>query len=243
MYGDVFPDNFLAGADPPHDPWLADFNLDLPEFRCPSDAGFTGGQIRESDDSIGFRSSGMTAYDYFGNSYLADNQVVGIAGGNCTLFAIGAMYRPLSRIPSPTLTILYSEYPARDSARMNYLCASPFPGDLQCDTGYGNSCAYLNPPIEFDYPVHGWHGQESMFNVTFIDGHVDYVSMRGMLRPTPDLGRYPPLAGNPGSGFLYGCVITRNVGWQLEVFPAPPLDTGVPCSAGGGGHDLLEMNL
>ena len=81
-----------------------------------------------------------------------------------------------------------------------------------------------------------------MFNVAFVDGHVDYVAMRGMLRPTPDLGRYPPLLGNPTNCFTWACVITRNVGWQLEVFPAPPIDTGLACSGSGGGHDLFELN-
>ncbi len=246
MYKGGVADNFLKGAAPPNTAWYDDYNLKLNEFKCPSDTGWVGGNVVAGRDSEAWRGSGMTAYDFWGNSYHANMSLIGVSGGGiCYKMSNGIGLKPLSRIPSPQNVVMYWEAPARDSALQNY---DKDIDDLDCDKGPscgGGCCGYLAPPYESENPIIGWHGRKDYHSASFGDAHAALVYFHGVARPVPTLPFYPPIVSDCETGASdndttcsqWGCVIMRGSGWQGDTLPSPPICTLIPCAGSDGGHD------
>ena len=201
--------------------YLNDANLDLDIYRCPADTGYAGGGFlytggRHDRDERHFRAQGLSAYDHFGNSYVANT--FSLAGGS--LGRQGRSYsvylQPLSQVPSPAHSIAYQETPSR----FVWLWGS----------WQGSGCEWANWEANVQghfATVPGWHGSDFHFNVAFADGHAATVEMQGCLRPAPHLGpeNYP--SGQCGPGVddyeCLRCVTVRGPGWQMDTLPAEPV--------------------
>lgn len=218
LYRKTLPD-YQDDPGPEQVNWLQDATLDLDEFRCPADSGYTG------HNTVAWRNSKLTSFDHYGTSYVANTSWVGIPGGNCKLFSNSPFLRPVSRIPNPSQTVLMQENCGRYAWRVNY--GGPFDG------GCGSLSGDLGSDVE--QTIMGWHGRSWMFQTAFVDGHAREVRMFGHSQPEPVLGRYPPSEGialaNHGS---WHCVILRGPGWQLDTLPAPPVRTSIDCVQSGG---------
>lgn len=212
IYGHHFP-NFLDNPGPNQQHWLADTQLDLPVYRCPGDHGYAGHHYSS------FKTSKLTSYDHYGNSYAANTMWLGIAGGSCTLSSNSPFLRPVSEVPAPSRTYAYIENAGFFAWRKNY-------GDDGCSVGGPTGG-------DVESVTTGWHGQPFIFSVAFVDGHSARVFIKGHTQPQPDLGRYPDFAGIPRDYSFYQCVIIRGGGWQMDTLPAPPVRTSFSCSAGG----------
>jgi prepilin-type processing-associated H-X9-DG protein len=205
LYKRGFP-NF---AGPPYGDYQAgdildrargDWQLDLDVFRCPADDGYTGLHW------IQWRSSGLSAYDFFGTSYYAN--ALWVTDGS-KIGANAAFLRPLSQVPNPAETIYYMEHCGK-----NAFWVEPTP-DNDCES-QGN---------RYDI-IGGWHGEPFRFNAAFVDGHAQATLMRGY--QSPALGHYPGFE-DPAEGYeMYRCVIIRGPGWQLDTLPAPIIWPGIP---------------
>ncbi len=208
IYGDVFADHLndpgLFGVN-----WLDDTELDLDVYRCPGDYGYTGYNY------VSWRDGKLTSYDHYGNSYAASTMWIGVAGGGCLLSSNSPFLRPASRVPVPSLTLMYLENSGRFAARRNY-------GIDGCSSLSGADAVSTTP-------IHGWHGRDFEFNATFVDGHAAAVFIDGHLHPQPHLGRYPE---SSNWSYLH-CVIWRGPDWQIDTLPAPPVLTNIPCASGG----------
>jgi hypothetical protein len=202
--------------------YFMDTKLDLDIYRCPADTGYAGGGYEYTASSLPernetrFKEEGKTAYDHYGNSYQANVfwAVGGLAGQR--LRSQSVYLTPLSRVPSPSLTIAYLETPAR------YVWCWGDWSTSGCDD-YGGRV--LKPYAE----VQGWHGEPFHFNVTFADGHAALVEMKGCIRPPPNLGapNYPAgdCAASTPPYDCERCVTIRGPEWQLDTLPTPAVLT------------------
>ena len=68
LYKAAFTD-FHSDPGPDNRNWLADTELELREYRCPSDRGYT------NFHDAAWRDSGLSSYDHYGNSYAANTLV------------------------------------------------------------------------------------------------------------------------------------------------------------------------
>jgi prepilin-type N-terminal cleavage/methylation domain-containing protein/prepilin-type processing-associated H-X9-DG protein len=215
-FKDFNPVNGEPNPGPGNENYLADTKLDLPLYRCPSDTGYAGGGYeytasREEKNETKFKAEGLTAYDHYGNSYQTNVfwVVGGLAGQHVRSQSV--YLTPLSRVPSPSLSIAYLEAPARYA-----WCWGDW-SKAGCDD-YGSRVK--NPFAE----IQGWHRRPFNFNVSFADGHAATVEMKGTIRPAPDLGlkNYP--AGDCADSLTpyecERCVTFRGPGWNLDTLPA-----------------------
>lgn len=201
--------------------WLNDTNLDLGIYRCPADTGYAGGGFlyrgtgQNDSNEQAFRDEGLTAYDHYGTSYMANTfWVIGGIYGN--QFRSQSVYlTPLSRVQSPSHTIAYQEVPARYAWLW---------GDWS-----GGACNSYSDFVEGNFnTIPGWHDMDFNFNVTFADGHAATVEIQGTIRPAPNLGsmNYPPY--DCGCCSLYDChrcVTLRGPEWALDTLPTPAVLT------------------
>ena len=193
IYKDGFVD-YKNNPGPQRRNWKSDEELDLGVFRCPSDTGWTSG-LAVSE----WVESGLTSYDHFGNSYVANNLWIGPgAYGDEYMDSNSAFLRPVSRIPNPANTVYYEENCGRYSHWYG-----PQAGGCPLEEGV----------------VGGWHGRDWVFSVSFADAHAAQIRMKGTT--SPRLSEYPD-----GTQYTYWrCVICRGEGWQKDTLPSPPVPT------------------
>ncbi len=177
--------------------WYADETLDLAVYRCPSDSVYSG------LGPHGLELSGSSAFDHYGNSYNASDMWVGI-GPDYPLSSNTPLLHRLYELANPAETIWYTENCARHAKHV-----APFPDDCSLGEQYAT--------------IRGWHGEDFRFNVSFVDGHADYIRIRGF--DNPILGHYPGYT-DPWSGFVHWkCVTMRGPGWQIDTLPVAPVET------------------
>jgi len=205
--------------------WLNDTLLDLDIYRCPADTGYAGGGFlytagRSDRNEKPFMQEGLSAYDHYGTSYMANTFWItgGLSGQR--LRSQSVYLTPLSQVPSPAHSIAYQEVPSRFVWLWGSWC-SP-------DTG----CCWTNREslVQGGFEtVPGWHGQDFHFNVTFADGHAATVEMQGCMRPSPHLGpgNYQPEGCGPGVDPYEcdRCMTVRGPGWRLDTLPAMSVQT------------------
>ena len=197
--------------------WLNDTQLDLSIYRCPADTGYAGGgflysapSTRADHNERAFQDEGLTAYDHYGTSYVAN--VFWTVGGlwGAQLRSQSVYLTPLSRVPSPSHTLAYQEAPSRFAWIWGDWSAS--------------SCDYFDRVAGNFKPIPGWHGRDFHFNVTFADGHAAMVKMQGCVRPAPNLGlmNYPPTGCGPSVDPYpcYQCLTIRGPEWIMDTLPA-----------------------
>ncbi|MCP4589148.1 MAG: prepilin-type N-terminal cleavage/methylation domain-containing protein [bacterium] len=203
----------------------SDTKLDLPIYRCPSDTGYAGGGFlyiggRHQRDERPFRSSPYSAYDHYGVSYSANLFFItgGISGKQ--LRSQSPYLLPASRIPVPSETISFQEWPSRFAWLWG--------------TWEGSPCAWaerddlVESTTRFN-TIPGWHRRSFGFDVTFADGHAEMVEMKGCMRPSPNLGlsNYPAgvCEGSVNAYECDQCVTIRGPGWRLDTLPTPAVLT------------------
>ena len=130
--------------------WLADTQLELDVYRCPSDVGYTG--IHKP----AFRDGGLIAYDHFGTSYGA-NVLMAVTTTGGYMYSNSPFLRCLSDVISPATTLAFQE----ECGRFAW-AARPDP------------CDFI-PGIPGT--VAGWHGTDWTFAAAFVDGHADMIYM------------------------------------------------------------------
>jgi hypothetical protein len=195
--------------------WLADEKLDVGVFHCPSDTGYTGiGQ-----DSV--KNSRLSSYDHYGNSYSANpSWIIYVGQGGCQgqdcCYSNGPALRPLSRVPNPANTILFTE-------ECGYLAWTARPEDPNASFDCGRAFGWDTENV-----ARGWHGRDWFFNTAFTDAHADTIKMRGYA--SPHLSEYPEGNEDLDAAYQSWCqVIQRGEGWQRDTLPAPPVATNIPC--------------
>ena len=224
-FEDFNPPNGAPDAGANNENWLADTELNLPIYRCPSDYGYAGGGYlytggRHERDETKFQEEGLTAYDHYGVSYAANCfWITGGLGGQ-RIRSQSPYLTPLSRIPSTQETIIYQEWPSRFAWLWGSWCAP--------DTG----CCWADRESHISghhKTILGWHRVNFGFNVTFADGHAEMVEMRGCQRPSPNLGlaNYPAGVCGPSADAYEcdRCVTVRGPGWRLDTLPATSVMT------------------
>jgi prepilin-type processing-associated H-X9-DG protein len=170
-------------------------------YRCPSDDGFSGMH------HAGWKNSGLSAYDYYGTSYAANCLLVG-PPSEFQLRSISPYRRPVSDVPNPANTVAYMENAARYSVYAN----NP---EEHVQQGPPASGCYW-PYAIGDFTAQGWHGTPFRFNVSFVDGRVAQVNMKG--HGVLELPYYPSPDCADGR---CKCVVIRGQGYQLDTLPAP----------------------
>ena len=177
---------------------------------------YTGGRHRDySEEPFMKDPEGNSAYDHYGNSYVANCFWVGVGGsGGNPLTSNSPYLQPLSRIPSPGNTVVYLEVPAR--------CVWLW-GEWT-----GSRCEFADRPGKCTgnfKTVPGWHRRPFNFVTAFCDGHAAMVEMKGCQRPSPNLGlQNYPYMGPTCVDREYDCaicIVVRGPGWQLDTLPAP----------------------
>lgn len=230
IYKSKFPD-YKATQD--YDGMTADTELNLKIFKCPSDKGYPGGvNVAVSElnywNGSGGPGGGVPAYDFFGNSYTAQQQWVQYIGGNPHSFLMSntVFLRPQSRVPNAARTILYQELAAKDAHRY------PRPEDNDpCDpNGQTGDRRPISSPFDKEI-AGGWHKKNWFFNQVFADGHAEYMRMKGV--------RCEEVVGFSGTSCCGQCdppqspncsnrrIITRGPRWQLDALPSPPIVTNI----------------
>jgi hypothetical protein len=170
----------------------------------------------------GWKNSGLSAYDYFGNSYAANPLYVGYPGAGNPLYSNAIYARPLSRVPSPSNTILYWEAAARFAT---------FATNNKRNGGeYDQNVPGCYWPFAEDAagPAYGFHSTPWFFNVSFGDGHSSWIKIKGHggIQET----KAPPKCG----GGVCACIYIRGLGWQLDTLPGDLIPTNKVRQGGGG---------
>jgi prepilin-type N-terminal cleavage/methylation domain-containing protein len=204
----IFKGGFTNYAPPPYGEYQqgdllekarADRALKLDQFKCPSDSGYTGLHWLQ------WRASGLSSYDAFGSSYMAN--ALWVTDGS-EIGANASMLRPLSRVPNPANTIYYMEHCGRNGFRVE-----PTP-DNGCE-GEGENYTIIK----------GWHKRDYYFTVSFCDAHAETTKIQGYQAPM--LSSYPGHTNLNEGHVQYRCVIIRGNGWQLDTLPSPIVWTGI----------------
>ncbi len=220
---DYNPVDGMPNPGPGNVNWLKDTKLDLDVYCCPADTGYAGGGFMYTASARGdrnervFAQEGLSAYDHYGTSYVANVFwfIGGLAGQ--PLRSQSVYLTPLSRVPNPARSVAYQEVPSR----WTWLWGS----------WSGSGCEWVWPGRVANAfnTVPGWHGEPFRFNVTFADGHAAFIEMQGCMRPPPNLGapNYP--TGECGSLTppyeCERCVTICGPEWQLDTLPAPSVLT------------------
>jgi len=187
--------------------WTADAKLDLEVFHCPGDKGFPGMHYN------GWKIGGLSGYDHFGTSYSCNPYLVGTGAGS-PLDSNSMYLRPMSRVPNPSNTILYSEFAMRFAVFAN--------NSIDEGGDYDQSGCYWPWPIG-DKIAHGHHGQPWHFTVSFGDGHATWAKIKGhgnVSIGTQD-SKMPPSCQN---GYCQ-CILQRGLDWQVDTLPADLVPT------------------
>jgi len=169
--------------------WSNDAELDLRKFRCPSDRGYMGFHFEE------WMQSGLSSYDHYGTSYASntlwahDFTLDDPQGPYYNTWATFSPFlQPMTRIPTPSETILYLENASR-------YAWGQFPDGPPSDgSWYFTSSDHLGAGAG-DYFARGWHGGTHESVVAFADGHAMSVSISGHIDPPPHLSFYPQTDG------------------------------------------------
>jgi prepilin-type N-terminal cleavage/methylation domain-containing protein len=220
MNDNLYPGGFKDNRQPWDRPGAeGDTRLPLDLFRCPGDVF----PPRAAHCPDWVANQDRSSFDHFGNSYAANMFLTGRP--NEPVGTNSPYLRPVSRVPSPARTLFYEENIGRWAwAARREICqlAGVSPG---VDPGPTKA-------------IPGWHGRDWVFNRSFVDAHAE--TQKIYLAGTEDqegyaehyrneeLSSYPSwFDGEPGSFFLYQCIIVRGDGWQKDTFPAPVLATGL----------------
>ncbi len=224
------------GGDGSVEGQIADASLNLDVYRCPGDDGYRG------FNHLQLKSSRLSAYDHYGNSYVGQNigpLICGSPSGCVQLASVGAFLRPASRIPTPQQTVLYFENAGRYADWINYgQPCLPELGEPTACNGACSPCTLLpGDPNWFAVgkpTIRGWHGRPWTFNAAFCDASARAIRIRGYLRPAPVLSHYPYFQCGavliPATPCGWRCLISRGPGWQMDCLPAPPIPTRLPYS-------------
>jgi len=189
--------------------------LPLDSYRCPADDGPPGGA--HCNDWV--EHPGKSSFDYFGNSYAANNMVSSVDSSQHTeIRSISPLFRAVSRVPNPARTVAFEE----NIGHFAWAAKWEIEG---CEwIGEG-----LDPgPTK---AIRGWHGKNWTFNTAFIDGHGGVVQtyIEGTERSDGYAEHYrrEQVFDDPLYQQAYKCVIIRGPGWQKDTFPAPDIGTGI----------------
>ena len=210
-----YPDFKRLGA-------MADTELDLDLFRCPSD----NGPPRGAHCMDWINHPDRSSYDHFGNSYAANIFMTSYSTGG-PVRSNSPYMRPTSRVMTPARTLYYEENIGRWAwaARQE-----------QCD--------FIQPGVDPGptKAIRGWHGKDWTFNRAFVDGHAE--TQRVLIEGTEDSEGYYQHYRNE---IIYGdteaerkkqedhrCIIVRGNGWQKDTLPQEPILTDLYWGGGGG---------
>ncbi|HNO78049.1 MAG TPA: type II secretion system protein [Phycisphaerae bacterium] len=178
--------------------WNKDAEIEMPNFMCPSDKGFSGMHMK------GWKDSKLSAFDYYGTSYFANPLFV--AAANEPTYKSNSMYRrPLSRVPNPGNTIMYTELAARYAFFANNT------------EEYDQSVPGCFWPYDIgNYVAKGFHKKDWHFNAAFGDGHASWIKIKGFGGVDIPQNNMPPECPNG----ICVCILVRGLGWQLDTLPA-----------------------
>ena len=231
IYKSAFADYKSTGQS---EKFKEDEELNLKIYKCPSDKGYPGGVFmipQLSSWSAGNSQFRLSAYDFFGNSYQAQQVFVHWIGCNPHKFNMSntPFLRPTSRVPNSARTILYQEMAAKDSFRF------PRPEDNDPCDPYGSSGdrRAISGPAATEV-AGGWHKKPWFFNNVFMDGHAEYLRLKGC--KCEDVVGFTGEAccGCKGSQSDENClnrrIIIRGPRWQMDCLPSPPIVTTIEAS-------------
>jgi prepilin-type N-terminal cleavage/methylation domain-containing protein len=203
--------------------WSKDGELKLDIYSCPGDSKFPGMH------HAGWRDKDGSSYDYYGTSFAANPLYVGIPGESP--LRSNSMYaRPLSRVPTPSNTVLYWENAAR------FAFFAPNTEEYDQSGCYWNTGTYADVASQ-QMIARGHHGQEWQFNVSFGDGHASYIKIKGhgRVQGIAYLLNQNGYCRGSGDSSSCDCILVRGLGWQADTLPAVPLVTLKQRSGGGSG--------
>jgi prepilin-type processing-associated H-X9-DG protein len=189
----IAPPLIVQGRSGERFDWTYDTRHDLAVYRCPADSGFPGMHYRV------WRDSGLNSYDFFGTSYAASTLFLSDSA-NAPSWSVTPYAHALSAVPAPSNTLAYME----NAGRFGYRARNTSLGQ--------NGCYWPYP--EASQTANGWHGAPFRFNVTYVDGHVAEVEMRGYGQPAGQV----PCA--PQAGSWCDCYAFRTAAWRLDIMPA-----------------------
>lgn len=227
LYPGGFTDNLVKGPGGGYNRLGAelDTKLELDLFKCPSDDG----PPRGAHCIEWIAASDTSSYDFYGTSYAASSFMVTYVGGGAPIWSAGPYLRPISRVPTPSRTLMYEENIGRYAwaARREHCdLAGVAPG---VDPGPTKA-------------IRGWHGKDWTYNRAFVDAHAE--TQRILEEGTEDVDGYfnhyrqelifPTEEENEAKR----CVVIRGQGWQKDTYPAEPIETGL--MAAGGGRPSLD---
>jgi hypothetical protein len=212
IYGDLPDYTDDPGED--YENWLSDTMLDLDVFRCPADTGYTGAHCPD------FAAEGRTSYDHYGTSYAANLFMTAASQAGAQMYSNSPYLRPLSRVPNPAATLAYQE----NNGKWAWAVGPENP-----------DCQWIGPG--WPGAVGSWHGKDWTFGATFVDGHADWIYMRGY--------RNPHVFRDSNEQDYNRCIIVRGDGWQKDTLPAPTIPTGLIEDGGGrpSYEDCFEYGL
>lgn len=148
-------------------------NDDFRMFQCPGDVGWVDAPFYATD-TWPSQWKLRPFFESTGTSYRANAARAMTSDGRS--MSMSPYARPISRVPAPSETILYSES-IHWLARWNTVSASE-------DPRQGTN--------EDPATIPGWHGQMGRFNIGFVDGHASMIVM-DMFGMDPGLGVHHPL--------------------------------------------------
>lgn len=211
LYKQPFPDPSLEGSEADPADWSRDARLDLDTYYCPGDRGFTG---LHHD---GWRDSGLSSYNFYGTSYIANADHVRDPS-KPFLYANSPYKRPISGIINPAKTLLYLENAAR------FALFAPNTEEFDQSGCYWNTELYRRVKNE-NMVAHGNHGVDWSFTTARVDGSTAFVRMKGHGRvlEAPGLGPFCDPYGNGGE--RCDCIYIRGIDWQRDILPADPIET------------------
>ena len=185
-----------------------DAQLDLGQFRCPSDRGAVYGYHLHGY-ALFKGPETATVFDHTGNSYIMESRIGADPTDNNPqhsdrIYSWGAMFRPITQIESPGRVILLEE-------------------EQGCSAWYAFSVdknGNKEPTDPFKYD--GWHKELWMNNIAFVDGHAAALNKGGhrqeKIKGYSDGDNEKLWADGAGA-------IIRGRDWQLDCLPRPPIRT------------------
>lgn len=183
--------------------WNQDTQIEAPNFKCPSDRGFSGMHMK------GWKDSKLSGFDYFGTSYFANPLFV--AAPSEIAWKSNSMYhRPLSRVPNPGNTIMYTELATRYAIFANN--TEEYDQDI-------SGCYW--PYSSGEFTAKGFHKKDWNFNVSFGDGHASWIKLKGYGQVDIPQHNMPPECPNG----TCSCILVRGLGWQLDTLPGDLVST------------------